>query len=102
MQFSLTFGRFENLPSKSSIIIHREHIQDPLIRNLPKISLRGFLYHGEIFRKNQPEVSKKVVSILPVLTVLRPGTTSGGTRVTGEGGPTPRFLPSYTANKNVT
>ena len=33
-----------------------------------KISLRGFLYYGDIFRKkNQPEVFKEVVSNFPVL-----------------------------------
>ena len=43
---------------------------DPQIGNLTEIRLRGFLYEGTIFqKKNQPEVSKKVVSILWVLTV---------------------------------
>ena len=40
-----------------------------LTRNLTEIRLTGFLYHGTIVRKNQPEVSKNVVSISSVLTV---------------------------------
>ena len=47
------------------------YIWDPPIRNLLKIRLRSFLYEGTISKKNQPEVSCKVVSILRVLTVVR-------------------------------
>ena len=42
----------------------------PMTRNLTEIGLRGFLYQGTIVRQNQPEVSKKVVSISRVLIVL--------------------------------
>ena len=52
-----------------SVIIHFEWICNPVIGNLPEIRLRDFLYQGTIFGKNQPEVSKKVVFILRVLTV---------------------------------
>ena len=38
--------------------------------NFPKIRLRSFLYEGTISKKNQSEVSYKVVSFLRVLTVI--------------------------------
>ena len=55
---------------RSLFVIYSEWIWGPLTGNLPEIRLRGFFYQGTTFRKNQPEVSQKVVSILRVLTVL--------------------------------
>ena len=67
MQFFPRFIYLENLPKKFSVIINSGYIWDPLIRNLPKIRLKGFLYKDTILKKNQPGVSMKVVFIFEFL-----------------------------------
>ena len=61
----------KKLPTRSYVIIRSEWIWDLLTRNLTEIRLRDFLYQGTMFKKNQPEVSAKVVSISRVLTAFK-------------------------------
>ena len=45
---------------------------DSPVRDISKFMLRSFFYESTSSQKNQSEISKMVVSVLPVLTVWNP------------------------------
>ena len=67
---SADLGKCHFCPRIGILLSLPEWIWGPLTRNLIEVRLRGFLHQGTIFRQNQPKVSKKVVSISWVLTIV--------------------------------